>query len=38
MKFFVKKSAPKNAPFTAIHKSALKQVKGGTGVASLILP
>jgi len=29
MKLFAKKAAPKKAVFTAINKSALKQVKGG---------
>jgi len=28
MKLFIKKSAPKKTTFTAINKSALKQVKG----------
>jgi len=30
MKLFVKKAAPKKTAFTAINKSALKQVRGGT--------
>ena len=38
MKLFVKKAAPKKAAFTAIDKSATKQVKGGGGIESLILP
>jgi len=29
MKLFAKKAASKKAPFTAINKTALKQVKGG---------
>ena len=32
MKLFVKKTAPKKAAFTAIDKSATKQVKGGGGI------
>jgi len=29
MKLFVKKAAPKKAPFATINKTELKQVKGG---------
>lgn len=31
MKLFAKKTAPKKAPFVAIDKFSLKQVKGGNG-------
>jgi len=38
MKLFVKKAGPKKAEFIAINKSELKQVKGGSGAVSYILP
>jgi len=38
MKLFVKKAAPKKAPFKAINRAALRQVKGGEIVITQDVP